>query len=286
MPWLYGLRLYSKDYGGAMPFKFIRCLKAAVVAAVLSCGALPPAVWADGELSGVSLRVYVDPTNAPFAFISGDLTKPEGLDIDILKELQRRLGFSLQEDRIFPLLRAQQIELFKQGEADVIGGGMSATQARSKFMDFSPIYFDTGMAVMFSKKYNTDISSYQDLAGKKVMVLKASSAETFAQDNLKDSEVVLADNIVLSYFAVAYGQVDAVIYDRPILQYFADTMPALQLEVTDETFARSESQYAFGFQIGSPYNRYFMQAFNAMKQDGTLDKFKAKWGLANAEFKR
>ena len=238
---------------------------------------------ADGELSGLSVRAFIDPTTAPFGFVQDDLTKPQGLDVDILYELQRRLGFSFYDDRIFPLMRGQQMELIKRGEADILCGGMSATDERAEFMDYSPIYFDTGMAVMYSKERNPQIKSYRDLAGKKVMAQAASSAETFVRENLPDSEVILINNIILGYFAVAYGQADAVFYDRPILEYFARTMTTLKLAVTEEILGREDSQYAFGFQKGSPYTRYFLQALRDMEYDGTLDRLKEKWGVANAE---
>ncbi|MBO8416780.1 MAG: amino acid ABC transporter substrate-binding protein [Proteobacteria bacterium] len=265
-----------------MHFSF-KHLAAAAAAVFLSLQ--PLSAQADGELSGVSLRVYLDPVNCPFAFFTDNVVKPVGLDADIIYELQKRLGFHLQDERIYPLMRGDQFELLRRGEADIIGGGMSATEDRAKFMDFSPIYFDTGMAVLYSKKLNPGIRSYQDLEGKTVMVPADSSAEVFARENLPNSKIEISHNITLSYFAVAYGKVDAVIYDRPILTYFADTMPSLNLAVTDETLARNESQYTFGLQPGSPYNRYFMQAFNAIKEDGTLDKLKAKWGLSAAEAK-
>ncbi len=265
-------------------FKSLAKLQQVVLGALLlCCAAVLCVARADGELSGLSLRVYVDPTNAPFAFIRSDLTKPEGLDIDIIYELQRRLGFALQDDRIFPLLRTQQMALFQRGEVDLAGGGMSATEARAAFMEFSPVYFDTGMAVMYSREHNPQIKTHQDLAGKKVLVLASSTAEAFAKRELADSEITVINNITLGYFEVAYGHADAVIYDRPILEYFAQTMPTLKLAVTNEILGREDSQYAFGFQPHSPYTRYFRRAFDEMRIDGTLDKLKAKWGLSQAE---
>ena len=93
-----------------------------------------------GELENVTLTVYVNPIGAPHAYLENDITHPQGLDVDIIYELQRRLLFNLRENRIFPLDRDSAFARMKAGEADLVGGGISYTMARSKIYSFTPIY--------------------------------------------------------------------------------------------------------------------------------------------------
>lgn len=234
---------------------------------------------ADGELNGVSLLVYVEPTTAPFAFLEDDFTKPVGFDVDVIYELQKRLGFSLQEDRIFPLLRSDQFERMKAGQADLIAGGMSLTADRAEFMDFTPIYFNTGLVVVHSKLHTPEIKSLEDLEGKTVLVSANSSGESYVKNNLKNIKIESIANLTLGFFDVAQGKVDAIIYDYPICEYLIATMPSLQLEAVGELFAREDSQYTMGLKRDSPYTRYFFNAMTALRMDGTLDRLREKWKI-------
>lgn len=237
---------------------------------------------ADGELSGVSMCVYVEPTNAPFSFLEEDLTKPLGLDVDIIYELQKRLGFSIQDERIYPLLRADQMERMRTGQADIIAGAMSRTDSRMLFMDFSPVYYDTGVVVLHSKTHTPDIKGLDDLAGKTVLVTRGASFIDFVKRQQPEAKIVEIANLTLGYFDVAQGKADALLYDYPIVDYFSRTMPGLNLEPVGELFDRKDSQYVIGFRKDSPYTRYFLQEMREMRQDGTLDRLKEKWHLQSS----
>ena len=92
-----------------------------------------------GELENVTLTVYVNPVGAPHAYLENDITHPQGLDVDIIYELQRRLLFNLRDNRIYPLDRDSAFARMQAGEADLVGGGISYTMARAKIFKFTPI---------------------------------------------------------------------------------------------------------------------------------------------------
>ncbi|MDO4675590.1 MAG: hypothetical protein Q4A68_03290 [Anaerobiospirillum succiniciproducens] len=82
-------------------------LKKSVLASFMAISALfaSSAAQADGELEHVTLTVLVNPLGAPQAFLKDDFQRPYGIDVDVIYELQRRLGFKLTENRIFVLDR-------------------------------------------------------------------------------------------------------------------------------------------------------------------------------------
>ncbi len=229
------------------------------------------------ELKGATLKIYVHPSNPPFSTVSKDYRSAVGLDIEIIEELQKRLGFSLEEDRIFPLLRADQLEKMKKGECDMLGGSMSFTKQRAQYMHFTPIYFDSGLGILYSKKYNGEkIKSLADLKGKRVVVINGSSAENFMK-SLATSKIIVAQNFTKAALSVAYGRIDAFVYDKPILINFAKEMDHMNLGVTEDLFSRSSAQYAFALPKDSPYFEYIDREIQNMIYDGTMSDIISKY---------
>lgn len=87
--------------------KLLKCLVLIYLSACFSIS------FAQDELRGKTLFVTVDPTTPPFATLDDDYRTPIGLDVDIIMELKNRLGFSLKENRIFPLMGVDQFERVK-----------------------------------------------------------------------------------------------------------------------------------------------------------------------------
>lgn len=255
-------------------FSMFKKTFSAVCAAVLL---LSNTVQAQGELKGVTLTVYLDVTAPPISFISKDMRYPDGVDVEIIRELQRRLGFNLKDNRVFPLPTANAIELVKANKADMIGGAMSYTVERADMFRFSPIYYSTGMSIMFSQQHSADATGLSRLEGKLIAVKANSSAEEYVKKVLPSSRFVAVDNIVTSYFMLAKGEVDCVIFDRLPLIYFADTMKHLRLDVSEDIFNQADSQYAFGFPNDSPYAEIISDEILRMMYDGSLYKIIKKW---------
>ncbi len=229
------------------------------------------------ELKDVTLRIYVSPSNPPFSSLHTDYKTPIGLDIDIIKELQNRLGFKLEEDRIYALLRAAQLKRLQNNECDILGGSMSVTKKRAQYMHFSPIYFDSGLGILYSSKFNNKIKSFNDLKGKRIAVVEGTSGETFIKNSGIAKVVIPVQNFTKAALSVAYNKVDAFVYDKPIIQTFAEQMKDLNLKVTDDLFARESAQYAFAYPKDSPYAHIFDKEIMNMIYDGTMSDLIAKY---------
>ncbi len=252
-------------------------IKSLITSIGLSCLLLSSTASAFNELKGATLKIYVNPSNPPFSTLQSDYKTTVGLDIDIIRELQKRLGFELEEDRVFPLLRAAQLVKMKNGECDMLGGSMSFTKQRAQYMHFTPIYFDSGLGILYSTKYNNKIKSLEDLKGKRVAVIEGTSGESFVK-NLGSAKVVIpVQNFTRAALSVAYNKVDAFVYDKPILQNFASQMQSLNLKVTEDLFAREAAQYAFAFPKDSPYSEIFDKEIKNMIYDGTMSDIIAKY---------
>lgn len=229
----------------------------------------------DRPLEKKELAVFADPTGAPLAFLTHDITKPLGLDIDIVKELQRRLGFTLKEDRIFPLDRQSAFNLLDRGKADLVVGGISYTTERAEIYDFTPVFLESGLTVLYSKRFHPEIKSASDIKGLRVAYQAGSTSAHYVKD--LGAQGVAIHNNTLAYFLVAIGRVDGFIYDRPPISGFIKDLPNLNLEITQDLFGTEACRFAFALQKNSPYTKAISKAIDDMIADGTMGKLIEKW---------
>ena len=250
--------------------------KLGAIAAALTLGlSMSSGALAAGELKGKTLTAFVNPSGPPMAFLTNDLFHPQGIDVDIILELQKRLGFELTEDRIYPIAHVEGMRRIKDKKADILGGGISYTVARTKNYDFSPIYFESSLALMYSTKVNPGLKTLADLKGKNVGVQRNSTAESFA--SASGAKIHYFESNILASFFVAMGRYDAIIYDRPPLADFATVMDELNLDLTDDVFGQDACQYALMLQKDSPYRALIAKTMEEMFMDGTIDKIKSRW---------
>ncbi len=93
------------------------------------------------------LRVGVNPQFKPFSFEKNGTRV--GVDIDIANLLAEKLGVTTKI--VVPKSFSELIPMLQADEIDIIIAGMSITFDRSKIIDFSAPYFDTGMSILLNK---------------------------------------------------------------------------------------------------------------------------------------
>lgn len=187
---------------------FAACTKkeeAAPVAAAPAPASAPAAAPAAPE----TLKVAIDPTYEPFTFKTAE-GKPTGFDVDIAEalceQIKRKCEFVEQVwDSMIPGLQAKKY--------DVIISSMSATDERKQEIDFSDKYYQTPSRIVLKK--GTKFTDLASLKGKKIGVLKGSTQEKYAVDNLKPVGVVVnsyeAQDQV--YLDIKSGRLDGTVAD-------------------------------------------------------------------------
>jgi arginine/ornithine transport system substrate-binding protein len=185
------------------------CGKKEEVAAPAAAPAPAAPVAAAPAPEAAVLKVAIDPTYEPFTYKTAD-GKPTGFDVDIAnaicEQIKRKCEFVEQVwDSMIPGLNAKKY--------DVIISSMSATDERKKEIDFSDKYYQTPSRVVLKKGAKfTDPAS---IKGKKLGVLKGSTQEKYALDNLKPAGVVInsyeAQDQV--YLDIKSGRLDGTVAD-------------------------------------------------------------------------
>ncbi len=118
-----------------------------------------------------------------------------------------------------------------------------------------------------------DIKGPEDLPGKRVASISGStSAEYLRQQNI---QVVEFKQIEDAYQALLQGQADAVVYDAPVLLYYAAREGKGKVQAVGSIF-RKES-YGIVFPDNSPYRKRVNEALLTLKENGTYQELYKKW---------
>ncbi|MBT0571242.1 transporter substrate-binding domain-containing protein [Curvibacter sp. CHRR-16] len=239
----------------AIPFVLVACGKKEEPAAAAPAPAAAPAT-----AEPAVLKVAIDPTYEPFTYKTPD-GQPTGFDVDIAKalcdQIKRKCEFVEQVwDGMIPGLIAKKY--------DVIISSMSATEERKKEIDFSDKYYSTPSRIVLKK--GTKFTDLASLKGKKIGVLKGSTQEKYAVDNLKPVGVVInsyeAQDQV--YLDIKSGRIDGTVADY--------------LEVTGGFLSKPEgANYEFIGPVLSD-QKYFAGVAVAMRKGE--DKLKAEMSEA------
>ena len=225
---------------------------------------------AAAELTTVEAGKLTMATNATFPpyEMTTDSGEIEGIDVDTAKAIAEKLGLELQIDDMdfdAALLSVQ------QGKADIVMAGVTVTDERKAVMDFSDSYA-TGIQSIIVPE-GSDITSPDDLAGKKIGTQRGTTGYIYCSDDFGDDAVVAYDDGLTAVQALKNGQVDAVVIDNaPAKEYVAANSG---LVILDTSYA--EEDYAIGMAKGSALEDAVNAALEELKADGTLQSIVDKY---------
>lgn len=224
-------------------------------------------------LEGVKLFVGVS-IAPPFAYVSNSLSEPSGIDVDVIKELQRRTGFKLRDDAIDLMNFGELIDLAKKREFDIAGGGISLTEERSKIFDFTEPY--TTMYTALVVREDSNIKTMNDLHNCSVAAEKGTVAsDLIPQGSGINIRVDESPSNFMAFYRVSRGLSDALIVDEPLAQDYMHTWHNSNLKIA-EVYRDSGVGVGLLLKKSSPYTVELQKAFHDMKADGTLDKILKK----------
>ena len=226
---------------------------------------------AAAELTTVEAGKLTMATNAAFPpyEMTTDSGEFEGIDIETAQAIADKLGLELQIDDMdfdAALLSVQ------QGKADIVMAGVTVTDERKAVMDFSDSYA-TGIQSIIVPE-GSDITSPDDLAGKKIGTQRGTTGYIYCSDDFGDDNVVAYDDGLTAVQALNNGQVDAVVIDNAPAQEFIAANPGLKLLDT----AYVEESYAIGVGKGNTELKDAINtALEELKADGTLQAIVDKY---------
>ena len=280
-----------------------RTLRTALL--VLLVGLLPTAPsWgqdkelaAGSTLSGVldrgKLRVCFEAGYLPFEMIGtrsglrerslrpaderkgGQSTKFGGFDIDLAREMARELGvaFAPVNTRWTAIIPSLTL-----GRCDIIISGMSVTEERQEKVSFSEPYMRIGQTVLLNRKLADRVKSYTDLDDPAYSVASkpGTTGEAAVMRFLPKAQYKPFDSEQAAAAAVAAGEVDALVYDRPFNATFIAMNGEQNLVFLDQPF--TDEAIAFAIRQGdSDFLNWLNGFLSKLRDDGRYDKIHKKW---------
>ena len=163
-------------------------------------------VFSGCSKNGDELVMVTEAGFKPYEYYEGG--EIVGVDVDIAEEIAKYLGKKLVvKDVAFDSI----INELNSGKADFAAAGMSVTPERMEEVDFSLEYVVSNQVVMVRK--NSDIS-LDKIDGKKIAVQLGSVADTYANKNFKNSEIISQKKYLTMIEDLKAGKVDLIIMDN------------------------------------------------------------------------
>jgi glutamine transport system substrate-binding protein len=223
--------------------------------------------------SADDIVVATDTAFVPFEFKQDG--KYTGFDIDMWNAIAEEIGIEFE---LRPMDFSGIIPALQTGQVDVALAGITIKPEREKVIDFSDGYYDSGFLMMVPT--DSEVTTWDDLAGKTLAVKTGTSASDWAEENLPDTELRKFPNIDNAYLELRTGRVDAAMHDTPnVLYYIAKAGDGQVKAVGDQMMAH---QYGIGFPKGSKLVAQVNKALARMREDGRYDAIYGKWFGATA----
>ncbi len=225
---------------------------------------------------GTPIRIGVSATREPFSFVDKDgrVTGHDGeLARIIASRLHRPIEFSnMKFMALIPALQS--------GKVDMIVTGMTATQERKQFVDFSQPYFASSQVMLVPKAAEAasagpkKLVSAADLADKRIGVLMGSAHDTYATKTYPNAKILQYRTAADIALAVKTGKVDGALYDEEPLRDMLNDDPSLGIL----------GESLFSFTVGVGFNKNsedLRQSFNrflaGIKQNGVYAGMVDRW---------
>jgi ABC-type amino acid transport substrate-binding protein len=220
---------------------------------------------------GEKITVASDIAYPPFEFTKNG--QPVGFDIDLMREIGKRAGFTpefknVTFDGIIPGLG--------NNLYDATISAMTITKEREQKVDFSEPYFNADQSLLVQS--DSPIKSVDDIGdatvGVQIGTTGALKAQEFKQQGKIKGEIRTFDTVTDAFSALENGQLEAVINDLPVSLDKANqsdgTLEVVQNIPTGE-------QYGIAFPEGSDLREPANKALEEIKKDGTYAKIYEKW---------
>lgn len=205
-------------------------------------------------------------TNAafpPFEWIEG--SEVVGFDIAISHLIARDYGRPLKVvDMNFDGL----IAALQSGSIDFIAAGMTATDERRKYVDFSEPYYSSRQTIIARADTN-DIASIADLKGRVVGVQAGTTGEGYVNEEIDGTTVKSFRTVIDAALALKNGAIDSIVIDE--LPAKEIVKRNAELKIIDDDFLTDE--YAIAVRKG---NSDLLDSINktikTIKENGVYQK--------------
>jgi len=204
----------------------------------------------------------------PFEYMeNGEIT---GFDIELIKEIGKVLGKEVEFKNISfsGLLPALQV-----GKLDAVIAGLTVTDERKKYINFSESYYTSKQLIIVNKN-NNKIKSLDDLEGYKVGVVLGCTGDLLGTEMKDKIELNRYNTTSQCIIALNHNKIDAIILDSEPAKNFVKHNKKLKL--INNNAAKEEYAIAISKKDKELLND-INYGLNTLKENGIYKKLSEKY---------
>lgn len=226
------------------------------------------------ELSNTDHKLVIagDLNYPPFEFVSKDNpSNYRGLNVDVMRAISIEAGIEIE---LLPMTWDDARRALKEGRVDAIQG-MIKTSSREIMYDFSEPYYISEQ-IIFVRTENKDITSLEDLAGKRIALQKGDMNEEVI-NQYHDIELLYFPDQESALRALISGEVSATLGNKTTGIYHLQRLNlAKEVKTVGETL--SVNEYCVAVKKGNEHTLEIINSgLSLVKEKGTLVKINHKW---------
>lgn len=231
-------------------------------------------------LEGHVLYVGLSPI-PPFVIINGEFSDLSGIDVEIIRELQRRTGFTLNQNRFHIMSLVDLLDVGKQGKLDICASAIPLNAEHAKNFTLSPTTYRSKYVVVVPA--NSSINNRNDLVGKTLVAEDGNDPTDLLPDNIA-SQVNLKNEhtTFMTFYSLAAGNADAMLAEEPMATDVVDDWAQGKLKVA-YTVKNSDRDIGMIFKKDTFASQVLYDTFKEMQADGTIANIVHKY-VPNYEF--
>lgn len=152
------------------------------------------------------IKIGVFSDKNPFGYVDEN-GKVQGYDVYFAKRIAKDLLGSEDAVDFVYVEAASRVEYLKSAKVDITLANFTVTDERKEQVDFARPYMKVALGIVSPQK--AEITDVNQLKGKKLIVVKGTTAETYFSKNYPDVTLVKFDEYQEAYDALLDGRGDA-----------------------------------------------------------------------------
>ena len=205
-----------------------------------------------------------------------------GFDVELASRFANYLNMEIN---LIDMPFGSLIAAISTGKIDMIHSSMMITEERSKQVNFSEVYFESGATLIALSENieNTPKPMFQkldDIANKRIGIYTGTVHDNFLAQNYPNAKRMLFDFPADMILGLKTDKVDAIMLDNISAQVIVRQNPDLTIFHNDFFY----TPLGIGFNKNNPQLRLeFNDFLQRIKTDGTYDKMHERWFTNDAE---
>lgn len=220
------------------------------------------------EATGGVLTMATNAEFEPWEFWQGD--KIVGIDAEVAQAIADKLGMTLKiEDMAFDAI----IPSIATGKADIGMAAITVNDERKVSVDFTNTYAESALVILV-KSDNEEITSSEDLPGKKIGVQLGTTGDTTATEIAGEESMERYTSYFEAVQSLKQGKIDAIVIDIAPAKVFLGQNE----DIKQVGEPMSQEEYAIAVGKGNEeLVEKLNQAIAELKEDGTFDEIVNKY---------